>query len=85
MKKYLPLLLALSGCLAQTETDPPPAQCAFPQGVCPEGNTYVEHVQYDDGKGCVVLSAACYPAGTPADRVPADCYTRTSLACEGRP
>ena len=77
------IISTLTGCFAQTEEpEPAPVECAFPQGVCPRGNIYVEHVQFDDGKGCVVMSAACYPAGTPAERAPADCYSRVSLACE---
>lgn len=86
MKSYLSLvLLALPGCFAQTEAPPEPApapvECAFPQGVCPAGNVYEEHEQFNDGAGCFVLSAVCYPEGTPADRVPADCFTKVSLAC----
>lgn len=77
------IISTLTGCFAQTEPEPAPApvECAFPQGVCPAGNVYVEHMLHDDGEGCWMLSAACYPEGTPADRVPADCYTAISLKC----
>ncbi len=90
MQTKLPLLVAVLlsvGCLAQPQTthDAPdaPVESAFPHGVCPAGSVYEEHLQYDDGKGCFVISAVCYPEGTPAERVPADCYTKVSLACEG--
>jgi hypothetical protein len=83
IKSLLLVAFLLPGCFAQTEAPPldSPVECKFPQGLCPAGNVYEEHVQYDDGEGCWMLSAVCYPEGTPADRVPADCYTAVSLKC----
>lgn len=80
---YLILAMVLTtGCFGQTEQEPEHVKCAFPQGVCPAGNVYEEHVQFNDGAGCFVISAVCYPEGTPQDRVPADCFTKVSLACD---
>jgi hypothetical protein len=84
IKCLLLVAFLLTGCFAQTEPPPvdAPVECAFPQGVCPAGNVYEEHEQFNDGAGCFVISAVCYPEGTPAERVPADCFTKVSLACE---
>lgn len=89
MKNLIAIIsLLVVGCSAHVEggeLEAAPVECAFPQGLCPAGNVYEEHTQFDDGAGCFVISAVCYPEGTPADRVPADCYTKVSLACEGQP
>jgi len=93
--RLIPTLLLLvsltSGCLAQTESDEPvahvcahPVACEFYQGTCSaeRGMTYAETLQYDDGAGCWIKTAVCYPVGTPAECVPADCYQEVSLACD---
>jgi hypothetical protein len=89
----LVLTLAATGCLTQTEAEPAPAEaalaacapvaCAFEQGTCSEvrGMAHRTTTHFDDGAGCWYRTATCYPAGTPAECIPADCYEETGSGC----